>query len=205
MSEENFNEVVGRARVGATPMRVADERAIIWAQNEISQLRADNRELHERVNSLDAVIREARERNPVYFHQVGQLGGKLFEEVTKDEMERYGTIFQRVLYPSPEIPAMPAQQSPAVVEVVADFVEKQEGGPYMPQVISAAILGQLKYGDTFKNIPSTFDRTKAPSITEKDAREMYKIIRDIVQNYECGDEVDSKLRPLLNKLNAEIK
>ena len=39
-------------------------------------------------------------------------------------------------------------------------------------------------------------------ITEKDAREMYKIIRDIVQNYECGDEVDSKLRPLLNKLNA---
>ena len=40
-------------------------------------------------------------------------------------------------------------------------------------------------------------------ITEQDAREIAKALRDIVANYECGDDVDKKIISALNKLNAK--
>ena len=42
--------------------------------------------------------------------------------------------------------------APDVINAVAEFVETQEGGPYMPSVIAGAIKCQLKYGTAFKKI-----------------------------------------------------
>lgn len=47
------------------------------------------------------------------------------------------------------------------------------------------------------------DELKA-KLAEIDVCGIYNIVRDIVQNYECGDEVDNKLRPILAKLSQPI-
>lgn len=41
---------------------------------------------------------------------------------------------------------------PEIIEAVANFVGSQEGGPFTPAVIKAAIIGQLRYGDVFTKL-----------------------------------------------------
>lgn len=47
---------------------------------------------------------------------------------------------------------VPAVAVPDIVEAVAAFVESQTGGEFTPKVIAAAIRGQLKHGDEFKDL-----------------------------------------------------
>ncbi len=176
---------------------------LVEAQKEIGSLR-------EEVERLQAVIDEANSQKPVAWITDDYLTDKSATTYSKEVAVRWEKKGWPVdcLYSKP-VPVMPSQQSPAVadvVEAVADFVEKQEGGPYMPQVISAAILGQLMYGDTFKNIPFAFDGVKSPRITEQDARE----IATDFDSWNCGQNhlgnysewYEKEGRTLLNKLNT---
>lgn len=84
-----------------------------------------------------------------FIKRISEAKSKDIAAVTEENIR----LRQQVIDLQAVIDQANVQQSPAVADVVkavADFVEKQEGGPYMPKIISAAILGHLMYGDIFK-------------------------------------------------------
>lgn len=106
-------------------------------RNQVSNPCITANEAIELANSIDFIkrISEAKSRD--------------IAAVTEENVK----LRQKVINLQAVIDEANAQQSPAVADVVksvADFVKKQEGGPYTPQIISAAILCQLMYGDIFK-------------------------------------------------------
>lgn len=49
----------------------------------------------------------------------------------------------------------PEATVPEIIEAVANFVGSQEGGPFTPAVIAAAIMGQLRYGSAFTKLSAS--------------------------------------------------
>lgn len=144
MSEKIFNETVDRARVGATSLWLNDEMAVIWAKNEIAQLRgkleAANAELSDvlldigeirsalniphDVTAVDGVkaaataIREAQEQKPAIYKlkYLEAYGG--FEEVNEETFNKHKdsqNYESEVFYAAP-VPAMPIQDDKELEE-----------------------------------------------------------------------------------------
>lgn len=163
---------------------------------------------------LQAIIDEANAQEPCF--EVGRHGksGEYFAEInTSSNLKLYKGM---KLYAAP----IPAQQSPAVAvpDEETNFCALKSITDSQVNAVARAFWRRIyAYRNDYdielpKPLPVEFmahmataltwvDKEPCQCITEQDAREMYEVIRDIVQNYECGDKVDSMLRPLLEKLN----
>ena len=89
-----------------------------------------------------AVLAKAPNQIPIY--QV-QTSGGLWLDVDDDTFEFHDN--SRKLYASPPQAAAISE----LVERIAHYVEIQEGGPFDPKVLAAAIRGNYEYGNKFES------------------------------------------------------